>query len=350
MDPLEDDSVHLVVTSPPYPMVEMWDDAFATLNHEAHAALEDEDGPAAFEAMHRTLDEVWDEAARVLKPGGIACINIGDAVRRIGDRFQAYPNHARIIDTFTHLGFDSLPDILWRKPTNSPSKFVGSGMLPTNAYATLEHEHILIFRNGENRSFPPNHDPRYESAYFWEERNRWFSDVWTDVNGALQDLEDDASRERSAAYPFEIPYRLINMYSVHQDTVLDPFWGTGTTTLAAIAAARNSIAFELQDAFAGRFHDRIQRIPPMTQRVATQRLHRHLSFVEQRQRDGHAMGYEHDAHGFPVTTKQERRLRLYTANEIDPTDDGYETTHAPLDPDAEPTPTGKQATLPTGSP
>ncbi len=330
MDLIEDDAVDLIVTSPPYPMVEMWDEAFGDLNEEAEDALENEDGQGAFEAMHETLDEAWKETARVLAPGGIACINIGDAVRRIGDTFQAYPNHARIIDTFTQLGFDVLPDILWRKPTNSPSKFVGSGMLPTNAYATLEHEYILVFRNGENRSFPPNHQPRYESAFFWEERNVWFSDVWTDVNGALQNLEHDDLRERSAAYPFEIPYRLINMYSIQGDTVLDPFWGTGTTTLAAMASARSSIGFELQQALVDRFHDRAHHIPPMTQRVAHERLTRHEAFVEERQRDDHTFKYTAETYGFPVTTKQEKRILLHTTDTLTRTPHGYEAQHTPL--------------------
>ena len=149
---LPDESVELVVTSPPYPMVEMWDDLFASLNpaietylagdgdeRTAGGAEESEGtaGDAAFDAMHALLDEVWGELARVLVDGGIACINIGDATRTV-ERFRVYRNHARIADTFERLGFDPLPDLLWRKPTNSGAKFMGSGMLPPSAYVTLE--------------------------------------------------------------------------------------------------------------------------------------------------------------------------------------------------------------------
>ena len=173
---LPDESVELVVTSPPYPMIEMWDDLFADLVPAAGEALDSGDGEAAFEAMHDALDAVWTELERVLVPGGIACINVGDATRTVGGRFRVYPNHARITDAFEGLGFDPLPDVLWRKPANSAAKFMGSGMVPPNAYVTLEHEYVLVFRKGARRSFEPGSTRRYESAFFWEERNRWFTD------------------------------------------------------------------------------------------------------------------------------------------------------------------------------
>lgn len=263
MTALDDDSVELAVTSPPYPMIEMWDDLFRSLNPDVEAALDAGDGRRAFELMHEALHATWDELARVLVDGGIACINVGDATRTVGDGFRVYQNHARIVEYFDELGFEPLPDILWRKPANSAAKFMGSGMIPPNAYATLEHEYLLVFRNGsERRSFEPGSERRYESAYFWEERNEWFSDVWTDVRGTVQALDDDENdlRERSAAYPFEIPYRLINMYSVHGDTVLDPFWGTGTTSLAAMAAGRNSVGYELDEGFISVFEDTVEDI------------------------------------------------------------------------------------------
>lgn len=84
-----------------------------------------------------------------------------------------------------------------------------------------------------------------ESAYFWEERNRWFSDIWVDLKGVKQSLSNSKLRDRSAAYPFELAYRLISMFSIKEDSVLDPFLGTDTTTLAAISSQRNSIGVEL---------------------------------------------------------------------------------------------------------
>jgi DNA modification methylase len=318
---LPDGSVDLVVTSPPYPMVELWDDLFTDLAPAAGDALEAGDGEAAFEAMHAVLDAVWAEVERVLRPGGVACVNVGDATRTL-DRFRVYPNHGRVVEAFEALGFDPLPDILWRKPANSAAKFMGSGMVPPNAYVTLEHEHILVFRKGERRSFPAGDDRRYESAYFWEERNRWFSDVWTDVRGRLQALPDDDRRDRAAAFPFAVPYRLVNMFSVYGDRVLDPFLGTGTTTLAAMVAGRNSVGYELDGDFIGAFHGRVGEVPEMSETVVDRRLADHREFVAERREAGESLDYRAEHYDFPVRTKQERAIRLRTAEAVERADAG----------------------------
>ncbi|HKK49024.1 MAG TPA: site-specific DNA-methyltransferase, partial [Alkalispirochaeta sp.] len=236
---LPDHSVDLVVTSPPYPMVAMWDEIFALQEPGIQSSLEANDGVGAFSSMHAVLDEVWRESARVLRPGGFVCINIGDATRTVGGDFRLYANHARITRAMERVGMHALPAIVWRKQTNAPTKFMGSGMLPSGAYVTLEHEYILVFRNGGKRSFASGErDHRRRSAFFWEERNQWFSDLW-DLKGVRQRLQTDASRVRSGAFPFELAFRLINMYSLHGDTVMDPFVGTGTTMVAAVSSARN---------------------------------------------------------------------------------------------------------------
>ena len=87
--------------------------------------------------MHQVLDGVWHEIGRILVPGGIVCINIGDATRTIQSQFRLYANHARIIRCFHQMGFHQLPTIIWRKTTNEPNKFMGSGMLPPGAYVTI---------------------------------------------------------------------------------------------------------------------------------------------------------------------------------------------------------------------
>jgi DNA modification methylase len=328
LDELDDDAVELVVTSPPYPMVEMWDDQFARLDPAVGDALEAGEGSAAFDLMHALLDEVWAEVSRVLVDGGIACINVGDATRTVDGTFRVYQNHSRVVDAFERLGFDPLPELLWRKPANSAAKFMGSGMLPPNAYVTLEHEYVLPFRNGsESRSFAPGADRRYEAAYFWEERNRWFSDLWTDVTGERQTLPDDDRRRRSAAFPFEIPYRLINMYSVYGDTVLDPFWGTGTTTLAAMTAGRDSVGYELDEAFVAAFDDAVETVPDLSRRVVRDRLADHRSFVARERESGASFGYEADHYDFPVRTAQEESIRLYAVSDVERTDDGYRAVH-----------------------
>lgn len=324
---IEDDSVELVVTSPPYPMIEMWDDLFTELAPAVGEALDSGDGQAAYELMHEELDAVWDELSRVLVDGGIACINIGDATRTVDGEFRIYRNHARIGTAFEKLGFYPLPDVVWRKPTNSGTKFMGSGMIPPNAYVTLEHEYILVFRNGQQRSFEPGSERRYQAAYFWEERNRWFSDVWTDINGTFQTLDREELRERSGAFPFEIPFRLISMYSVYGDTVLDPFWGTGTSTLAAMVAGRNSIGHEVRREFVERFDERIGGIEQLSREACEQRLQDHQEFVQQRRTNGKEFAYESDQYGFPVTTKQERDLTLFSIDNVESCGSEYQVTY-----------------------
>ena len=98
MEDIPNKSVDLMITSPPYPMIEMWDKIFSKQNPVIGEALENKDGVTAFELMNKELDIVWKEVYRVLKDGGIACINIGDATRKIGDEFRLYSNHSRIIE------------------------------------------------------------------------------------------------------------------------------------------------------------------------------------------------------------------------------------------------------------
>ena len=221
MHQLGDESVDLVVTSPPYPMIEMWDDIMSKQNHAIKEALNSKQSRTAFELMHCELDKVWRECWRVLKPGSFLCINIGDATRTIAGEFALYNNNTRIIQCCEELGFINLPNILWKKTTNAPNKFMGSGMLPCGAYVTLEHEWILIFRKGSKRTYKKIEDKtaRRDSSFFWEERNVWFSDIW-DIKGVKQSIVNSTSRERNASYPIELPYRLINMYSQKGDLVL----------------------------------------------------------------------------------------------------------------------------------
>jgi DNA modification methylase len=309
LDFLPERSVHVVVTSPPYPMIEMWDAMFRTQNARIGTALDDLDGPAAFELMHAELDKVWRELWRVLDDGCFACINIGDATRTIGRKFQLYSNHSRIIGYCVELGFDSLPLILWRKQTNAPNKFMGSGMLPAGAYVTLEHEYIIILRKGQKRGFdtPAAKKLRRESAFFWEERNRWFSDVW-DFKGTRQNLDGSRLRDRSAAFPFELPWRLINMYSQRGDTVLDPYFGTGTTAFAAMASGRNSVGCEIDRTFRRPFQGACRTIVPELIAIVRQRLDDHIAFVNEYAVAKGAPKHVNRPFGFPVITEQESDL------------------------------------------
>jgi DNA modification methylase len=312
MEALPSGSVDLVVTSPPYPMIKMWDSMFAGQNAEIGKALKKGDGSRSFEMMHRELDAVWQEVWRILKEGGIACINIGDAVRTIDSRFMLYPNHSRILNQFLELGFQALPAILWRKQTNAPNKFMGSGMLPPGAYVTLEHEYILILRKGPKREFKLDAEKqnRRESAFFWEERNAWFSDVWMDVKGTSQHLGDRAARLRSAAFPFEVPYRLINMFSVKGDAVVDPFFGIGTTMWAAMTAGRNCIGYEIEGGLRDEIDVIKHTILPFANEKIKNRIRNHLGYLDANINSKGGFKYKNAYYNFAVKTRQETELLL----------------------------------------
>ena len=321
--PIESEGIDLVVTSPPYPMIEMWDQLFIHQDREIGKALERGDAPGAFELMHLQLDKVWTELFRVLKQGGIACVNIGDATRSVSGKFSLLPNHSRILWKFLDLGFEVLPMILWRKQTNAPNKFMGSGMLPVGAYVTLEHEYILIMRKSGLRGYRGESEKalRRRSAYFWEERNRWFSDVW-DFKGVRQDLDFKSSRTRSAAFPFELAFRCISMYSLQGDTILDPFMGTGTAIIAAMTACRNSIGFEIDESLRKTISSRIEGIKPRANEYLARRIQSHIEYMRERNDDG-KKSYHNQYHQFEVVTAQERELKIHALDSVISTGDKF---------------------------
>jgi site-specific DNA-methyltransferase (cytosine-N4-specific) len=256
MPELADGSVQLMVTSPPYPMIKMWDNLFAQADakiaelwQKLDENCQEETVRQIYDAMHDYLGKVWQETYRVLIDGGIACINIGDATRTVNGKFQLFPNHSRITEICEKIGFTTLPYILWKKPTTKPKykgkgAFLGSGFLPPNAYVTLDCEFILLFRKGNLRKFQPKDSQRYNSAFTKQQRDEWFSQIWT-VKGTRQTASQ--LERRTAAFPDEIADRLIKMFSIKGDTVLDPFLGSGTTTKIALQNGRNSIGYETDE-------------------------------------------------------------------------------------------------------
>ena len=253
-----------------------------------------------------------------MSPGGLLCINIGDATRTIDGVFRLYDNHSRIAAACLDLGLFALPGIVWRKQTNAPNKFMGSGMLPCGAYITLEHEHILIFRKGSKRNYNTSEqkDIRKHSAYFWEERNIWFSDLW-DLKGVKQSIRNSDSRDRSAAFPLEIPFRLINMYSQQGDTILDPFYGLGTTTQAAIVSCRNSIGFEIDESLKKSIESNLKSIGLNEYNAMLEaRMKRHSDFVQKRCAEKGAFKHTNPILEMPVMTSQETSLSLYSLSDI----------------------------------
>lgn len=230
---INDGEVHLVVTSPPYWTLKKYHEHPAQLG-----AIED------YPRFLDELDQVWKECYRVLAPGGRLCIVIGDVClsRRKSGRHRVIPLHADITTRCVALGLDNLAPIFWYKIANiqtemdRPGYFLGKPFEP-NGIIKNDVEYILMLRKpGEYRH--PTPEQRERSRIPKEIYAHWYRQIWDDVGGA-------STRDHPAPYPVEIADRLIRMFSFVGDTVLDPFLGTGTTVLAAIAADRNSIGVEI---------------------------------------------------------------------------------------------------------
>ena len=314
---IPDKSIQLIVTSPPYPMIEMWDEMFKEQSPVIKDHFDNNDYDLAFEEMHRLLDAIWRECDRVLSDNGFICVNIGDATRTVNESFKMFSNHSRIIQAFINMGYNVLPDILWHKQSNAPNKFMGSGMYPAGAYVTYEHEYILIFRKGGKRVFKGSERfIRQESAYFWEERNIWFSDLW-EIRGTSQNISKvNSSRARNASFPLEIPYRLVNMYSVKGDTVLDPFCGLGTTILACMASQRNSIGIEVSKEISELATININENAKVLNNLIKNRIKSHNEFIETLNEEKLQKCYKNTPHGFLVKTKQETALHIKELSNI----------------------------------
>jgi len=131
-----------------------------------------------------------------------------------------------------------------------------------------------------------------------------------DLKGSRQSLTDKAVRKRSAAFPFEVPYRLINMYSLKGDTVLDPFFGIGTTMLAAMAACRNSIGYEIDKNFFDTIEAQLGPIVDFSNQQINERLQRHEAFVNERAQTKGPLKYTNTYYRFAVVMNQEKNLKL----------------------------------------
>ena len=235
MKEVQSESVHLVVTSPPYPMIQKWDelDLFVRGREEYEIAPED------FWIQHDRLLRIWEEVKRVLVGGGIACINMGDATRSLNGNFCCYPNFAHTTMRLFKMGFTPLIPIIWKKISNRPNAFLGSGMLPPNGYIAQDCEYIGIFRKGSIRKFKPHDLQRYASEFTKEERDLWFQQVWT-IPGKM-------GAKETSAFPEEVPRRLIQMFSCVDEVVLDPFSGQGTTQKVCKELEREFIGYEIRN-------------------------------------------------------------------------------------------------------
>ena len=230
---LESGSVHLVLTSPPYWTLKQYRESPGQLGSVAD-----------YEHFLHELDRVWSECFRLLVPGGrLVCI-VGDVLlsrRRNNGRHVVVPLHASIQTRCRNLGFDNLAPIIWHKIGNADYEAGGGGFLgkpyEPNAIIKNDVEYILFQRKpGGYRS--PSLAMRLLSVIPAEHHQQWFRQVWTDIVGA-------STRLHPAPFPLELAARLVRMFSFVGDTVLDPFLGVGTTSLAAARSGRNSVGVEI---------------------------------------------------------------------------------------------------------
>ncbi len=231
---VEDNSVNLIITSPPY-----W--------HIKDYGVKNQIGYG--QTLHeylRDLYRVWREAYRVLEPGRRLIINIGDQFARslIYGRYKVIPLHAEIIAQCEDIGFDYMGSIIWQKKTTmnttGGANIMGSYPYPPNGMVEIDYEYILIFKKpGKGRKIPKN--IKEKSRLSREEWKEYFRGHWQ-FAGARQ-------MGHQAMFPDELPRRLIRMFSFVGETVLDPFLGSGTTVKVALELGRNAIGYEINEEF-----------------------------------------------------------------------------------------------------
>ncbi|MBF6560999.1 MAG: site-specific DNA-methyltransferase [Candidatus Binataceae bacterium] len=234
-----DESIQLVVTSPPYWTLKEYPGADAQLG-----SIED------YELFLESLDRVWKECERILVPGGRVCCVVGDVClrRREAGRHYVMPLHADIQVRARRTSLDVLTPIIWHKIANGVTETPGNGAgfygkpFQPNAIVKNDIEYILFLRKGgEYRSVKPLQ--KVLSILTKEEMQSWWRSVWTDVRGA------STKSGHPAPYPPILAERLIRMFSFAGDTVLDPFCGTGSTAIAAITAGRNSVSVDIEPSY-----------------------------------------------------------------------------------------------------
>ena len=234
MKELADNSTHLVITSPPYWQLKDYGTDNQIGYHDS------------YENYINNLNLVWQECYRVLENGCRLCINIGDQFARSGyyGRYKVIPIRTEIIKFCETIGFDYMGSVIWQKSTTmnttGGATIMGSFPYPRNGIIKLDYEFILIFKkNGEPQKL--NKELKELSKLTKEEWNLYFQGHWH-FNGVRQD-------DHIAMFPEELPKRLIKMFSFVGDTIVDPFVGSGTTSLAAKNLSRNSVGYEINPKF-----------------------------------------------------------------------------------------------------
>lgn len=242
MSPIPDESVQLIVTSPPY---------WQLKDYGADKQIGFND---SYEEYINNLNLVWSECFRVLEQGCRLCINIGDQFARsvYYGRYKVIPIHSEIIRFCEETGFDYMGSIVWQKPTSMHAtggeKVMGSFPYPRGGIVKIDFEHILLFKK-VGKAALVSKEKREASKLTMEEWNEYFCSHWT-FGGARQD-------KHIAVFPEELPKRVIRMFSFVGDTVLDPFMGSGTTALAARNLDRNSVGYEINKSFRQFYEEKV---------------------------------------------------------------------------------------------
>jgi len=269
MDEVSDESVHLVVTSPPY---------WQLKDYGSRAQIGYND---SYEEYVNNLNIVWNECERVLHSGCRLCVNIGDQFARsvYYGRYKVIPIRTEIIKFCETVGFDYMGAVIWQKVTTTHTtggaNVMGSYPFPRNGILKLDYEFILIFKKYGGAP-KVSREIKEQSKMTGEEWNQYFTGHWN-FPGEKQD-------KHLAMFPLELPLRLIKMFSFVGDTVLDPFLGSGTTTLAARNLARNSVGYEINRDF----------LPVIKEKAGVDQksIFQDMSFetIEQSEHDGHECG------------------------------------------------------------
>ena len=243
MNLVSDESVHLIITSPPYWQLKDYGSGEQIGFHDS------------YESYINNLNLVWKECQRVLYPGCRFCVNIGDQFARsvYYGRYKVIPIRTEIIKFCETIGFDYMGAIIWQKVTTTNTTggatIMGSFPYPRNGILKIDYEFILIFKK-QGDPPKPSKEQKEKSRLNREEWNEYFSGHWN-FPGVRQN-------GHLAMFPEELPARLIKMFSFVGETVLDPFLGSGTTSLAARNLGRNSIGYEINAEYIEKTKERLK--------------------------------------------------------------------------------------------